>query len=97
MEKKIILTTKGNISGSDKQSLRRSGVIIAEVKNINEIKIISGMDFFDIDDISLCAIEVIMNYAHSDKPKSEFAEKLLRRIVIKQKGCIDKTILQKEK
>lgn len=81
MEKKIILTTKGNISGSDKQALRRAGIVIAEVKDINAVRIISGIDFFELDDLALSAFEAIKSYSASDRPKSEFAERLLTRIL----------------
>lgn len=82
MENKIILTTKGNISGADKQSLRSAGVVIAEVKDINAIKIIAGTDYFDIDDIALSAIEAIKNYSHSDAmPVKDFAQRLLTRVL----------------
>lgn len=80
MENKIILTVKGNISGADKQSLRRAGVIIAEVKDINAVKIISGTDYFDIDDVALSAIETIRGM-NSDSPRNIFAQKLLEKVL----------------
>lgn len=80
MENKIILTTKGNISGADKQALRKAGIVIAEVKDINAIKIIAGTDYFDLDDIALSAIETINNM-NSDVPRNLFAQKLLFRVI----------------
>lgn len=80
MENKIILTTKGNISAEDKKALRESGVVIAELGDINAVKIISGADYFEMDDIALSALETIKAY-NSDVPRSEFAAKLLAKVL----------------
>jgi hypothetical protein len=82
MEKKIILTTKGNISGSDKQALRRADIIIAEVKDIDAIKIISGADYFDLDDIAISAIQALSTHNY-DSVRNQFATQLLAKIIKK--------------
>lgn len=82
MEKKVILTTKGNISESDKQHLRKCGIIIAEVKDINAIKLVSGEDYFDIDDISISAIQSL-NESTSDSLRARFSDRLIKKILSK--------------
>lgn len=87
MEKKIILTTKGNISVAEKKHLRENGVVVAEVKDMNSVKVISGADFFDIDDISLSAIQAINASSH-DSVRNGFADRLTKKIIDKAKPTI---------
>jgi len=60
--------------------LKRAGVTVAEVKDINAIKIISNTDYFEIDDIALSCIEAVKNHGY-DSVRNDFAAKLLTRIL----------------
>lgn len=93
MENKIILTTKGNISTEDKKALRDAGIVIAELGDINAVKIISGSDYFEMDDIALSAIEVIKTYS-GDSVRVDFAHRLLVKILSVKKPVT--TQLQKQ-
>ena len=76
--KPILVVKPGQISQEDKKTLAKEGVVVIEMENPNELRVINPIDSIaEGDDIFTCAIDAL---SRSSSAEGSFGTLLVKRI-----------------
>jgi hypothetical protein len=79
---KVLLVEKGQVSKEMVNKLLEQDFVLIEVKDLNKVKMLSGIDFEDVDVMFMAAMKTLSETTDRDT-KTKFGEHLSRMMLNK--------------